>query len=487
MRFAALFALLALCAVASASDVLVLTTDNFRSTVDAHDALLVEFYAPWCGHCKRLEPEYDKAAAILAKDDPPIYIAKVDATEEPSLASDFGVSGYPTIKLFRKGAVSGDYDSGRDANSIVAYMRKQSGPSARTLSTVEEAKNFVAKNDISVIGFFPAVGSMQEVFLKTADQKRDAFRFAVTSSKEVAAAFNIEGNKVVLFHAPHYESKLEGAVVVPYEGASSQTAFESFLAENATPLVGVYSDLSKARFDLRKARGDLPLIVTHFKVDYANNAKNTNYWRNRVLAVAKKFIGKAHFAIASKEEFAARLSEFGLQNQELAVAFEHKGKKYAMNEDFSVANLEKFVEDFLGGNIKPHVKSEPVPKVATDVKVLVGSNFDDEVFGNDKDMLIEFYAPWCGHCKSLEPVFNELAQKVKGEENLIIAKLDATSNDFARDLFPVSGYPTLYWVPGNNKHSPKKYEGGRDVKSFIDYIKKESTYPLKLKKSKGEL
>ena len=68
-----------------------------------------------CGHCKRLAPEYEKAATTLAADDPPVPLAKVDATVETSLANRFGIDGYPTMKVFHNG-VAYDYEGPRTAD-----------------------------------------------------------------------------------------------------------------------------------------------------------------------------------------------------------------------------------------------------------------------------------------------------------------------------------------------------------------------------------
>ena len=59
----------------------------------------------------------------------------------------------------------------------------------------------------------------------------------------------------------------------------------------------------------------------------------------------------------------------------------------------------------------------------------VGKNFDEVVNDPERDVLIEFYAPWCGHCKSLAPKYEELAEKLKDEPGVTIAKMDATAND----------------------------------------------------------
>jgi len=82
---------------AEGSDVLDLDATNFKSVVDPESLILVEFFAPWCGHCKALAPHYEKAATALKEKNIPI--AKVDCVEQSELCQEHGVQGYPTLKV----------------------------------------------------------------------------------------------------------------------------------------------------------------------------------------------------------------------------------------------------------------------------------------------------------------------------------------------------------------------------------------------------
>lgn len=129
------------------------------------------------------------------------------------------------------------------------------------------------------------------------------------------------------------------------------------------------------------------------------------------------------------------------------------------------------------GKLKPVVKSQPVPKNNKGpVKVVVGKTFDSIVMDPKKDVLIEFYAPWCGHCKQLEPVYTALGKKYKGHKNLVIAKMDATANDVTNDRYKVEGFPTIYFFPSGDKKNPIKFEdGNRDLEHLSKFIEEHAT------------
>ncbi|KAI6674554.1 hypothetical protein NL676_002460 [Syzygium grande] len=222
-------------------DVLVLTEENFDKEVGQDRAALVEFYAPWCGHCKKLAPEYEKLGSSFRKAKS-VLIGKVDCDEHKSLCSKYGVSGYPTIQWFPKGSLE---------------PKKYEGP-----RTVEALAEFV------------------------------------------------------------------------------------------------------------------------------NNEGGTN------------------------------------------------------------------------------VKISAVP---SSVAVLTSDNFNEIVLDKTKDVLVEFYAPWCGHCKALAPTYEKVAAAFKSEEDVVIANLDADKYKDLGEKYGVSGFPTLKFFPKNNKDG-EEYDGGRDLDDFVNFI-----------------
>nr|ABK93392.1 unknown [Populus trichocarpa] len=240
------FGTMALLAVSAlADDVVVLTEDNFEKEVGQDKGALVEFYAPWCGHCKKLAPEYEKLGSSFKKAKA-VLIGKVDCDEHKGVCSKYGVSGYPTLQWFPKGS--------------------------------------------------------------------------------------LEPKK--------------------YEGPRTAEA------------------------------------------------------------------------------------------------------------------LAEFVNNEGGSNVK-------IAAVTSSVVVLTADNFNDIVLDENKDVLVEFYAPWCGHCKNLAPIYEKVATAFKSGEDVVVANLEADKYRDLAEKYGVSGFPTLKFFPKGNK-AGEEYEGGRDLDDFVAFINEKA-------------
>lgn len=103
----------------------------------------------------------------------------------------------------------------------------------------------------------------------------------------------------------------------------------------------------------------------------------------------------------------------------------------------------------------------------SDVVTLTDANFEKEVLGSDDMWLVEFYAPWCGHCKRLEPEWKSAASQLKGKVKL--GALDATVHTVMASRFQVQGYPTIKMFPAGKKdwNSAQEYEGGRTSSDIV--------------------
>lgn len=110
------------------SEVVHLSEETFDSFLSEHSSVLVMFYAPWCGHCKAMKPHYTEAAQRMKEEGIEGFLAAVDATQHRSLAEQYGVKGFPTIKYFKDGELQYDYGYAREANALVVFMREPSEP-----------------------------------------------------------------------------------------------------------------------------------------------------------------------------------------------------------------------------------------------------------------------------------------------------------------------------------------------------------------------
>ncbi|KAK4670468.1 Protein disulfide-isomerase erp38 [Podospora pseudopauciseta] len=111
---------------------------------------------------------------------------------------------------------------------------------------------------------------------------------------------------------------------------------------------------------------------------------------------------------------------------------------------------------------------------------LIPSNFDEVVLKSGKPTLVEFFAPWCGHCKNLAPVYEELAHSFEFTKDVQIAKVDADAERSLGKRFGVQGFPTLKWFDGKSD-KPTEYNGGRDLEALTAFITEKTGIKSKKK------
>jgi len=449
--------------------VLVLTKSTYEQALADNEFVLVEFYAPWCGHCKALAPEFVKAAKALEEKGSAIKLAKVDATEENELAEENQIRGYPTLKFYRSGKPI-DYSGGRTADEIVNWLLKKTGPAAKTLESADDVKKFHEDAEVAVVGFFQDTTSdAAKEFLKAA-AAIDDYPFAIVSSADVAKANDVSGDAVVLF------KKFD-------EGRNEQTAdlteadITKFVKSNALPLIVDFNHETAQKVFGGEIRSHVLLFLS----------KEAGHY-DKYLPVQKTLAGnykeKVLFvSINTDDEDHGRILEFfGMKKEEVPAArlirlademAKYKPTTEVLEGDGSA--MKAWVEDFIAGNLKQHLLTQELPEDwdKTPVKVLVASNFDDVAMNKDKDVLVEFYAPWCGHCKQLAPIYDKLGEKFKDHESIVIAKMDSTANELEHTK--INSFPTIkLFKKGDNQ--VVEYSGERTLEGLSKFLESDGSY-----------
>ena len=434
---------------------------DFDAVVGAHPFTLVEFYAPWCGHCKKLAPEWDKAAAALKGE---AQLVKVDCTVETETAQKYEINGYPTIKVFRDGQLAGDYDSGRTADAIVKYVKGNSGPAVSAVATADELRQAKEGNEVLVVAFAAEGSAAAQTHEAVAKKLRSRFKFVLASD---SALFGSESEgSVVVFK--HFDEKRE---VFGGNDAAALTKFVEDASIRSFDEIG--PDNYKSYIDRKLPLGWLFVVPGEAGTDSAKEALSS---------VAAKYKSSVSLVWVDASKYGSMAERVGLkagQYPGFAIDFEDAHFVLPSGSAFTSGDFSAFLQDFVDGKLEQTVRSDPVPEEETKdgLTTVVGSRFDELVLKNSKDVFIEFYAPWCGHCKKLAPEYAKLAKQLSGVSTLTIAQLDGTTNDFNKKLFPVSGFPTLYFVPSTT-HQPVQYEGDRTAAAILAFIQQKASTPI---------
>ncbi|GAB1600815.1 protein disulfide-isomerase A5-like [Argonauta hians] len=473
------------------SNVEKLSKSNFDSFLSEHSSALVMFYAPWCGHCKTMKPEYIEAAATLKELNIDGVLAAVDATEENEIRDQFKIKGFPTVKYFRNGEYKWDFNE-RKAVDIVTFMKNPVEPPpppppepkwTDTESdvhhlTAETFKTFLKKKKHSLVMFYaPWCGHCKKAkpeFTEAAAQLKDQPKVALcavdcTEHSSVCTAYDVKGYPTLKYfnYGKNPEEYTGGRMTVDFvnfltsnspstpEPVPKLTAQEELWQRDAGPS---YKDVHLLSSDsVEQFVSENPSVLVMF---YSGKTPDTELMKvfSQTASLLKSGGGSDMFAAVDRLEDKKASDKF-IGSKSNALKYFKNGEIVSECMGKTVKALADFVMDPLADIWHSSSINIFNPNAASFAKTL----------SKGTHAFVAFHVSKCSNCEQVKKQFLTAADEMVKHKNIIFASVNCDFNSDICITEKVKDYPSFrLYQDGEFSHN---YSDKNQKANFVKFLK----------------
>uniref|UniRef100_A0A3B4AUE0 Thioredoxin domain-containing protein n=1 Tax=Periophthalmus magnuspinnatus TaxID=409849 RepID=A0A3B4AUE0_9GOBI len=431
-------------------DILQLNNGNFNKALREHSELLVHFYVPMTADVHKVSEAFQEAAAELQGSE--VRFAMVDIVKEKDLAKKLNATEPPFIRLY----LSGDKHNPvpcpvpKTSSSILTWLKRRAG------SPTDIITDNIQSDDLLVVGFFKELNDAYiQVFYEAAIDLPE-LTFALTQNKDVVSKYDLVDDVILWFRYPllfcvYYfdikakKIKNKNKICILFQTASQ--ILSSPIPNHALLFISKTSpDYEKIyiAFNRSAAAFRLKILFVLVNVDESRNGRLLEYFRVR--------------------DFEAPLIR--IVNLTDHVTYQ------LPSLTLDVDTISGFCQDYLNRIAKPKLQSEPVPEgwEQEPVKQLVGSTLEKVAFHPNKTVFVLFYLPYSPQSRAVFPLWEELAEAFEDQEDVVIARMDASANDINMSMH--RQYPSFCLFPALYAERVI-YTGKHQLKHLVKFVHKE--------------
>lgn len=439
--------------------------EGFDQLLKSSRFALIDFYAPWCHHCKLLEPELDKVATQLFPHANQIQLGKVncDNEENKELCARYGIESFPSMLFFSPHTDEPVlFVETKSAPVIVRWILSQIKPLWKRIKNPLVLEDLQQSEDLLFVGIFGNNQNKKDnsykdseaykSFRSLATANRDSCTFAIIQhpTAGMMRAINSRTTPMYSFYRNFRDGRTKKKrffrswrrlydVTKPEPTIWSLPHVQEWFNTGSYPILG---DIRPNNFKKYTARG-LPLVW--FFLDY-KDPNILEYERSATQACG----AIQSDAICCKIDatlYDNMTNHFAIKTLPAVVIQDIEVRKLYKMSPFIEKELDHFFKKWIDGDLKPTLLSQDAP-ISNDaaLTVITGNTFDDIVFDPTQTVVVKFFAPWCGYSQALASTYLELADVFQEVDNVIIGEIDVTSND---PPIEIDHFPMIYIFPSN--------------------------------------